>query len=93
MTIKNHIEKIINSDSSVNKAEAILYYLIHECRVPLLDNGWLDDDDKTYSKLNGVCLDISSYLKDINLLSEHNDLALDKFISNLNASIKASGNN
>jgi len=93
MTIKNHIEKIINSDCSVNKAEAILYYLIHECRVPLLDNGWLDDDDKTYNRLNGVCLDISTHLKEISLLSEHNDRALDKFISKLNASIKGTGTN
>lgn len=93
MTIKNHIEKIINSSSSVNKAEAILYYLIHECRVPLIENGWLDDDDKTYNKLNGVCLDISSHLKDINLLSEQHDRALEKFINNINASINGNETN
>lgn len=93
MTIKNNIEKIINSKSSVNKAEAILYYLINECRVPLIDNGWLDDDDETYHKLSGSCLDITSYLKEINLLSDQNDHALDKFITKLNASINGTGTN
>lgn len=93
MTIKNHIEKIINSTSTVNKAEAILYYLVHECRVPLIDNGWLDDDDDTYNKLNGVCLDIATHLKDINLLSNQNDSALEKLITKINASVKGTGTN
>jgi len=93
MTIKNQIEKIINSDSPVNKAETILYYLIHECRVPLIDNGWLDDDDETYKKLNGFCQEISDHLKDIELITDQKKTALDKFIMNINASIKGSGAN
>lgn len=91
MTIKHHIEKIINSESTINKADAILYYLIYECRVPLIDNGWLDDDDETYNRLNGICLDISTHLKKIDLLSEQDDRELDQFMTNINASVKGLG--
>jgi len=68
MTIKKDIEKILDSKTSVNKAEAILYYLTNECGVPLVISGWIDDDDSTYKKLNSHCSEISSYLNEINLI-------------------------
>ena len=68
MTIKKDIEKILNSKTSVNKAEAILYYLTNECGVPLVISGWIDDDDNTYRKLISHNPEITSYLNEISLI-------------------------